>query len=151
MLLGSWLKMCVWLKLILFLFLFSLSLFRFCQNVFKNANSKTHEKNNQDGESIARSKSAVKTNQKTSLLTSQSATSLSHSSSPTSLTGDVGVFTNVPSSPTDVSTAIVSSRFITITWARPVNADETNINGYSVYYKRQDSNRYWLVLSSGQS
>ena len=53
--------------------------------------------------------------------------------------------------PTDVSTAIVSSRFITITWARPVNADETNINGYSVYYKRQDSNRYWLVLSSGQS
>ena len=51
------------------------------------------------------------------------------------------VFKNTPSTPTDVSTAIVSSRFITITWARPVNADETTINGYSIYYKRQDSDR----------
>jgi hypothetical protein len=60
----------------------------------------------------------------------------------TPVSGDAAVFVNTPSAPTDVSTAIVASRFITLTWARPVNADETGLNGYSIYYKRQDSNRY---------
>ena len=105
------------------------------------------DQNKSDGETAFRSKSAVRTQSKSSILSQSPSTPTHETSHP--VVGDANVvFQNTPSAPTDVSTAIVSSRFITITWARPVNADETNINGYSVYYKRQDSNRERVVNST---
>lgn len=104
-----------------------------------------------DGDVTAHSKSAVHTQSRASVLDAGQTVAklpavvdpLKTSSFPDVSSPPVGsvVFQNTPSAPTDVSTAIVSSRFITLTWARPVSADDTNINGYSVYYKRQDSNR----------
>jgi hypothetical protein len=133
--------------LIIFFFLFFfflLAIFIFA-NFACSKQTKT-TKTKAAGETAFRSKSAVRTQSKSSVLSPQPPPT--HETSHPVVGDAAVVFQNTPSAPTDVSTAIVSSRFITVTWARPVNADETNINGYSIYYKRQDSNRERVVNST---
>ena len=63
------------------------------------------------------------------------------SSNPTnSLLGDL-VFRNVPSSPGEVSAVVVSTRFITLSWAPPTVTNGP-IQGYSVFYNQRGSERY---------
>ena len=49
----------------------------------------------------------------------------------------------VPSSPRDVEALIVSARFITLRWKEPLVANGAII-GYSVLYRQEGSERYFL-------
>ena len=56
----------------------------------------------------------------------------------------------LPSAPRDVEPLTVSSRFITLRWKEPADANG-DIIGYSVLYRQEGSERYWNVTEPLQS
>lgn len=60
--------------------------------------------------------------------------------------GDQPHSKDAPSQPQDFSAVIVSTRFVTLSWHEPANAN--NIFAYSVYYREEDSTRERVVNTS---
>ena len=56
-------------------------------------------------------------------------------------------FRDTPSAPLDLKAAIVSSRFVTLSWSPPKTSKEP-LNGYSIYYKQDGSDRERVVNST---
>jgi hypothetical protein len=54
---------------------------------------------------------------------------------------------NTPSAPTELTAAIVATRFVTLSWSPPKISKEP-INGYSIFYKQEGSDRERVVNSS---
>lgn len=54
----------------------------------------------------------------------------------------------LPSAPRDVEPLIVSSRFVTLRWKKPLKPSG-DIIGYSVLYRQDGSERYWNLTPSG--
>ncbi len=52
------------------------------------------------------------------------------------------MFQNTPSAPSKVGAVIVSTRFITLSWDQPESTNGGEIEGYSVFYKEEGSDRY---------
>ena len=48
---------------------------------------------------------------------------------------------DVPSAPTGVVAAIVSTRFVTLSWQMPENTGSSEIVAYSVYWRETGSDR----------
>ena len=63
--------------------------------------------------------------------------------------GSIGgfVFSNTPSPPLDFTAAIVSTRFITLSWSPPQMSKEP-ITGYSIFYRQEGSDRERVVNST---
>ena len=57
------------------------------------------------------------------------------------------MYLDTPSSPLDLEAAIVSSRFVTLSWSPPKTSKEP-LNGYSIYYKQERSDRERVVNST---
>ena len=56
-------------------------------------------------------------------------------------------FRDTPSATLDLKAAIVSSRFVTLSWSPPKKSKEP-LNGYSIYYKQDGSDRERVVNST---
>ena len=54
---------------------------------------------------------------------------------------------DTPSAPRSLEAAIVSSRFVTLSWKPPKTSKEP-LNGYSIYYKQRGSDRERVLNST---
>lgn len=61
--------------------------------------------------------------------------------------GNFEGYSDTPSAPLDLKAAIVSSRFVTLTWSPPQTSKDP-LNGYSIYYKQSGSDRERVVNST---
>lgn len=46
-----------------------------------------------------------------------------------------------PAAPSDLTAAFISSRFVTLSWTRPLSPNTVPILGYTIYYKELNSDR----------